>query len=434
MTSGFTAIDPYLGLIAKQLGIAATSLGIIHTIIPFLSVIAKPCVGCLSDKLQKHKLIIILLMLTLTAFYLVLNFLQDKPSESVLTPIKLNCTSLNRVINQPGSWSLCNTYLNCSIDCNGTVYSTKVTANLKDNLLKINVNDTENCTAYCILHCLDSECKNESINSLHFWLFAIFRVICGVLVNVLWTLADTFCYENLSDKVGNFGKQRLWGTLGAGITAVVIGIIYDYTPNYSVGFYIMTIFMLIDTSILLKAKNTIVATSEDIFSDIFKIFRKIRPKIFLVMSCIAGMFTGVLDSYQLWYLDDLGASKLNIGLSVMTECVISEIPLFFFSGLIIEKIGHELCAVLAFIAFAIRFICYSFVYNPWLVVIFDLTQGVSFGVFMAALSSFAKINAPHGTEATMQGIFGGTYSGLGVAIGSILAGTGFDSLGGRITF
>lgn len=374
-------------------------------------------------------------MIALTIFYLVLNFMQKEQfPKDILSPIGFNCSKnhIEQIINQSELLQNFHKKLNCSVNCNDIMHPVGVISNLNQLLLEINF-DVDCKSNSCLLHC-SNLLKCETENDLRFWIFAIFRVICGVLVSVLWTLADTFCYENLEEKVENFGKQRLWGTIGAGITAVIIGIIYDYTSNYSIGFYIMVALMLTDILVLSKAKNKIVSTSEDIFGNVSKLFRKIRPIIFLVISCLSGMFTGVLDSYQLWYLDDLGASKLNIGLSVMIECVVSEVPLFFFSGLIIKKIGHELCVVLTFMAFAIRFICYSYTYNPWLVLIFDLTQGVSFGVFMAAISSFAKINAPKGTEATMQGIFGGVYSGLGVAIGSILAGIGFDSLDGRTTF
>jgi len=67
---------------------------------------------------------------------------------------------------------------------------------------------------------------------------------------------------------------------------------------------------------------------------------------------------------------------------------------------------------LVFIIIAVRYIGYSFLINPWFVLIFEPLQ-IYFGLFYSTLTSFASIKASPGTEATMQGIMNVFVEGFG---------------------
>ncbi|KAF8766466.1 Major facilitator superfamily like protein [Argiope bruennichi] len=190
----------------------------------------------------------------------------------------------------------------------------------------------------------------------------------------------------------------------------------------------------VDLVLLLKIKLTKANFSLHICQDIGKIFSSFETVAVACAVFIVGALTGLLWNYEFWFLQDLGATQSLMGLCIAVQCLVAEVPFFFFSGWLIKIFGHFYCIIGTFAAFALRLGLYYVLENPWLVLPIEVLHGITFGVFYASMTGYASDNAPPGTEATMMGILGGLYEGLGVATGSLLGGVGFDKLGGRQTF
>lgn len=90
------------------------------------------------------------------------------------------------------------------------------------------------------------------------------------------------------------------------------------------------------------------------------------------------------------------------GLVMGIQCFLGEVPFFFLSGKILKKLGHVNTMTLILFAFGVRFLCYSFLSNPWFVLPIEIMNGVCFGLFYATMASYASIVSPPGTEATLQ--------------------------------
>ncbi|KAG8223484.1 hypothetical protein J437_LFUL004952 [Ladona fulva] len=68
---------------------------------------------------------------------------------------------------------------------------------------------------------------------------------------------------------------------------------------------------------------------------------------------------------------------------------------------------------LVLLAFGVRMILYSFLVNPWYALPIELLNGLTFGLAYSTMASYASIVAPPGTEATVQGLVGATFEGVG---------------------
>ena len=68
---------------------------------------------------------------------------------------------------------------------------------------------------------------------------------------------------------------------------------------------------------------------------------------------------------------------------------------------------------LVLFVFGVRFILYGHVVNPWLFLPIELLNGLTFGIFYTVMTSYAYRVAPRGSQATMQGVFGAVFEGLG---------------------
>ena len=145
---------------------------------------------------------------------------------------------------------------------------------------------------------------------------------------------------------------------------------------------------------------------------------------------------GIIDGYLFVYLDDLGAPATVMGACLATICAI-ELPVFMYSGAILNALGHTGALNVALGAFCVRLAAYSvlnFAPSPWFVVPVELLHGLTFGIAWSAGVNYCKTMAPIGLEATAQGLFQSTYAGLGRSFGGLIGGLLYESVGPAIMF
>ncbi|OQR70938.1 hypothetical protein BIW11_11302 [Tropilaelaps mercedesae] len=174
--------------------------------------------------------------------------------------------------------------------------------------------------------------------------------------------------------------------------------------------------------------------SKNISSDIRRLF--FQPTVLFVTLCVfvQGTLMGPIWSYAFLYFENtLQASQLLMGLQLSVQCFAGEMPVMFFAGWIITRLGFRNSMALAIGGTGIRLAVYSFGTNPWLMLPVEVLHGLSFGLFYTAMTLFASQVAPKGTEASIQGIMSGMFEGAGIAAGSIACGVLFDHAGERST-
>jgi len=108
--------------------------------------------------------------------------------------------------------------------------------------------------------------------------------------------------------------------------------------------------------------------------------------------------------------------KILQGLVNGIQCIGGELPLYFYSGWIIKRIGHENCMSLGLFAFSARFYLYSVITNPVWILPVEFVNGITFGLFHAVLMSYARIIAPKNAVTTLVGISGSLFEGVGTYI------------------
>jgi len=199
----------------------------------------------------------------------------------------------------------------------------------------------------------------------------------------------------------------------------------------------------------MKLKNSVKSTS--VFRDMWHLLSTPTVFVFVVWCTAVGILTSVVWQWLLWYLQDLAIAQhkdmascmdtqgpewvtLLLGLNMGVQCWVGEVPMFFFSGWVIKKLGHSNTMTLVLGAFGLRFLLYSFLTNPWHSLPIEILNGITFGIFYATMTSYAHIIAPPGFESTMQGIVGAAFEGLGVAIGSFVGGAVYKAKGGVFMF
>ncbi|XP_075229092.1 major facilitator superfamily domain-containing protein 6-A-like isoform X2 [Lycorma delicatula] len=288
--------------------------------------------------------------------------------------------------------------------------------------------------------------EESTISHYQFWLFLSLLTTGWIGMAAITSLGETVCFGLLGDRPSEFGKQRLFGSLGWGLMTLIGGFFVDLfskdrtKKNYSPIFYSAAIFLSIDLFTAFRLKDTKRVQSSSIMCDIGKLLLDVRIIIYVIWCILMGMSNGIVGNFFFWYLeelsdcDDLPRIKTLEGSYVMLQSFCGEIPFFFLNAWVLNKIGHINAMSLTLFTFGTIFILYSILKNPVHFLPISFLNGITFSTMYATMASYASIIAPPGTEATMQGLIGSVYEGLGVSFGSFIAGLLMQYLEGDKVF
>lgn len=456
-------ILPFLPVYGKQLGISALVMGSITSILPILFLIAKPAFGFLVDYFHTWRKTIFITLLTATSScYICMYFLPVLPGP-VLPDHKFNnvsCTSLPQCsqedILRP---ELCTGVKNtmCHWTCTNTNFSVPIQfqaineeVNFSSNTTcLINVNITSYCfnDTSCGISCDTFEENYCLYTSVTFWGFILLMSLGNIGFNVSNCISDAICFDVLGDNQMGYGRQRVWGTIGFGISALLAGSAVDNWSNgeiiktYTPAFLLVFVFSFIDIFCCKKLDLPTMTGSANILKDVFQLL-KLKPIIiFLCFATIAGILDSFIIYFLFWYLEDLAMAtshmreiKLIEGLIVAAETLGGEVIFFSMSGKILKKLGFGYTFTFCFVCYALRFGLISMALTPWWVIPIELfMQGPTYALCYTTIVAYASKVSPPGTSATVQGIVAGMDDGFGFAIGSLIGGILYKIFGGVVT-
>ncbi|XP_017059937.1 major facilitator superfamily domain-containing protein 6-B isoform X1 [Drosophila ficusphila] len=333
----------------------------------------------------------------------------------------------------------------------GQIAGQNVTFNCPANKEYFAANCTMDCQEEYIKEQLAESAVINTSSALSmpkFWLFFGLLIFSWIGMAVVVSIGDAICFGILGDRHHLYGKQRLCGSLGWGVFALLAGVLVDHmsvgevNKNYTAVFWMALIIMGFDVFASSKLRHTQTHLSSNIVKDVGQMFLSVRCVIFFLWCVAIGLGTALIWNFLFIYLEQLDKAfegcdssiKTLEGLVMGIQCFGGELPFFFLSGWILKKMGHVNAMSLVLFGFGVRFILYSMLQNPWYILPIELLNGVTFGLFYATMASYASIVAPPGTEATMQSLVGAIFEGVGVSMGSLIGGQLFEAVSARTTF
>ncbi|CAL7937711.1 unnamed protein product [Xylocopa violacea] len=457
-------ILPFLPVYGKQLGVSALIMGSITAILPILFLIAKPAFGFLVDYFYSwRKAIFVTLLATTSCCFICMYFLPILPGP-VLPDHSFNNVSCDLLpyctteeIYKP---DLCTGVKNtmCHWTCTDKNFSVRIQFQAINEEASISTNSSclidknttslcaksDNCTVVCDTF-EDNYCLYTSVT---FWGFVLLMSLGNIGFNVSNCISDAICFDILGEggEMG-YGRQRVWGTIGFGISAFLAGYAVNYwskgevVQSYTPAFLLIFIFTIVDLFCCKKLDLPVMTGSTSIVKDVTKLL-KLKPIIiFLCFATIAGILDSFLIYFLFWYLEDLAIAtgtmediKLIEGIIVAAQTLGGEVIFFSFSGKILKKLGFGYTFTFCFVCYALRLGFISIATTPWWVIPVELfMQGPTYALCYTSIVAYASKVAPPGTSATVQGIVAGMDDGFGFAIGSLIGGIIYKVFGGVIT-
>ncbi len=245
-------------------------------------------------------------------------------------------------------------------------------------------------------------------------------------------LVDSTVLTMLGERRSLYGRQRLWGAIGWGITAPVAGWMMDRVGmTGGFGSYVLMMFGCFVVAIGLPVGRSHISGS----------FRRgargllgnWQWLVFLASILIGGIVMSIEMSFLFLYMNSLGASKALMGLS-LAVATISELPVWFYSNRMLERFGTRNVLVISLLACAVQGFAYSLMVNPLWVLPIQLLHGLAFSASWAAGVAYSGKIAPPGMGATAQGVFSGVSFGLRAALGAFIGGLLYQNVGPQAAF
>ena len=248
----------------------------------------------------------------------------------------------------------------------------------------------------------------------------------------LFPLSDNSILELLRSEPHRYGRIRLWGSIGWGIAAPLIGFVVQQR-GLAWGFYAFIVGMLASALVSLRLPAVTARRGIPFRKGLARFLRDKRWSVFLAVIFTGGIGLGVIDNYLFLYLNSMHASNIIMGLS-LTFAVISEVVVFYLVDRILLRFGVRRVLMTALGLYALRFYFMSLVMVPWVTLPLQLMHGPTYALMWASGVAYAKQYAPEGMRATAQGLLASAYSGLGAVGGALVGGFLYEHLGAHMMY
>ncbi|QCX34493.1 MFS transporter [Caloramator sp. E03] len=254
-----------------------------------------------------------------------------------------------------------------------------------------------------------------------FYFILISMILVLIFQSSVMPLSDAYTYEIIGQhKQIQYGKIRLMGSIGYGVTALCIGQAVKVIGINS-AFILFSIVMLLGAamafSIKFKGKNI----QEKInASDIANLIKDKKLLIFYIMVIIVNISLGCNNTYITILIQKTGGDVSKLGL-LWFVMAISETPILFFGNRLLKKFNDLNLFILAIIFFALRYFLDSISPSYIFVIAVQIMHALTFPLFLLAALNYLnrKTNPKMKTTATTVYF---ASSGIGAFVGNIVGG------------
>jgi PPP family 3-phenylpropionic acid transporter len=263
------------------------------------------------------------------------------------------------------------------------------------------------------------------------WLLAVVTIFALFAAPVV-PLIDNAAIHVLGDRQREYGRLRMWGAVGWGIVASVMGALIERSGlKPAFGGYLLFLACLLIAAYRLPIRRE--GLGAGFWSGIKRLGADRQWLLFLIIVLCQGMSMSIFMNFLFLHLEEIGASRTLMGIS-LTVATISEIPFWFFSDRLLRRWGPRRLLLFSLLAFAVRAFAYGLMRAPWLVLPISILHGPSFSAMWAAGVATAAQSAPEGMGATALGLFSATTFGLGGTLGGFTGGVMYESIGSAPMF
>ncbi|XP_063865882.1 major facilitator superfamily domain-containing protein 6-like [Scylla paramamosain] len=436
--AGTATLVKLFPLIVRSKGLSPQTVGVLWTVMPMVGLIVNSICGMLADYFKAYRTIFLASITSLTVGLVAMYWIPELPIAAQASEEAFNLTLVG----------------------NATLSSSTFLANSSTLALKVAGVDPEMTVGEGQVTPLALSPgegtsgipeESEGVASLlcypQFWLIVFILLLEQIGLYTCIVMTDSVCFQILGSERHLYGRQRLWGTIGMGVMAIVSGALVDiYSQGLPQKDYlpaIISCIVFMSADILVVARMKIPYSSDEKLK-MGKVGNSlVHPEVllFLMTVYMMGASLGIVWIFKLMLVEDVAlawnsdfpALKLLQGLVLGIESFGAEMPFFFLSGMTIKWLGYTGVLITSVLSTGLKCSLYYTVSNPWYFLPIELLNGLSYSLFHSVMGAYASHIAPAGAQATVQSLVRAAFS-IGVSTAGFLGGLLYNTQGGSITF
>lgn len=254
--------------------------------------------------------------------------------------------------------------------------------------------------------------------------FALFRA-------PVTPLADALIVRMAQRHRLDYGRMRLWGSLGFALLTVAFGAVWQRL-GFDAMFAVAAVLLL---PIALAAAG--LEETERVEPAERRPLREVGRDRGLVAVLLATFLVGAAVGtgfvFEGIYMDRLGGGAFLIG-ALFGASAISELPAMRYGGTITGRLGGPRTLVISYALIGVAFAGYVLVASPAPLLPLSALKGLGFGLFFVSTVRLIQERTPPEWSATMQAVMNASAFGLAQLVGGPLAGAVAGAFGLRSVF
>ena len=160
-----------------------------------------------------------------------------------------------------------------------------------------------------------------------------------------------------------YGKIRIWGTIGYAIGSCLAGIIYQFiSPEFIFICFVITMILCIIGLLGTETPHDL-SQEKVVKTKTSTLLHNHKYLYYLIIAAIFQGITNMANTYIPAMFQNDGL-PVNLVSTILSFAVLCEAPIVLFSNRFMDKLANKKLLIIAYVMISIQFLCYAF--NVWL--------------------------------------------------------------------
>lgn len=265
------------------------------------------------------------------------------------------------------------------------------------------------------------------------WLFCAF-VVMHFFTSAQMPLIEAITLDLVRDTPGQYGRIRLWGSIGFILSVLGLGYALDHASEHLVLAVITGWLLLVMATAWLMPVPRKHEAKHAEGGSVGEVLRRPEVKAFFAAGMLNAFAHAALYTFYSLYLIRNGYSKATVGW-MWSLGVIIEIGVFQFLPQLTRRFDLTALYFSTFVAILVRFLLIAWAVDYWLLLVFAQTlHAFTFAIYhSSAVALTARYFGP-ARLARGQALYISLTFGLGGFIGATVSGSLWESIGPAWTY
>ena len=271
------------------------------------------------------------------------------------------------------------------------------------------------------------------VSEKSFYLHLIFMSLVGGMFRTTMAIQDSWTLQTSETCRNNFGPIRAFGAIGWMIGSPIGAMIVEHYGYASLGYVFAGLAVLNILLTMMMQDAVKVEKSGGIHIGDLKELLLNRKYIIVVL---IFLFINVIATADIYTTVDkmmnLGAKEGMIGARWSIQAF-TELPLFFAGTWLLKKFGDYKLMMFGTFKYILRFIAYSLVQSPEMMIVVTLMQCITYPLIMITSKTLVDDTTPKHLRSSGQTIASAFYVGVSLLVTPVIAGAMVNAMGADMT-